>query len=84
MAAFKNESNGKWYTMFRYTDWKGERKQKCKRGFSTKREALDWEQELLMQKRADLEMTFESFVKIYRERKCATSLQRTLSSGKMK
>ena len=67
MAAFKNENNGTWYTVFRYTDWKGERKQKCKRGFATKREALDWEQEFLRQTRADLDMTFESFVKIYME-----------------
>lgn len=65
MAAFKNESNGTWYTMFRYTDWKGERKQKCKRGFATKRDAIDWEREFLRQKRSDLTMTFESFVKIY-------------------
>lgn len=65
MAAFKNDKNGTWYTMFRYTDWKGERKQKCKRGFATKREALEWEQEFLRQKRADLDMTFESFVEIY-------------------
>ena len=65
MAAFKNEDNGTWYTMFRYTDWKGERKQKCKRGFPTKREALDWEQEFLRQKRADVDMTFESFVTLY-------------------
>ena len=67
MATFRNESNGTWYTMFRYTDWKGERKQKCKRGFATKREALDWELEFLRQTRADLDMTFESFVKIYTE-----------------
>jgi hypothetical protein len=53
--------------MFRYTDWKGERKQKCKRGFATKRDALNWEQEFLRQTRADLDMTFESFVKIYME-----------------
>jgi Site-specific recombinase XerD len=65
MAAFKNDNNGTWYTMFRYTDWKGERKQKCKRGFATKREALDWEREFLRQQRADLDMTFESFVKLY-------------------
>ena len=67
MATFKNESNGTWYTMVRYTDWKGERKQKCKRGFTTKRDALDWELEFLRQQRADLDMTFESFVKIYME-----------------
>ena len=35
---FKNEDNGTWYVMARYVNWKGERKQKCKRGFATKRE----------------------------------------------
>lgn len=65
MAAFKNEQNGTWYVMFRYTDWKGERRQKCKRGFSTKRDALEWEREFLKQKRADIDMTFESFVALY-------------------
>ena len=43
MAAFKNKDNGTWYVQFRYTDWKGERQQKLKRGFATKREALEWE-----------------------------------------
>ena len=33
MAAFKNKNNGTWYVQFRYTDWKGERQQKLKRGF---------------------------------------------------
>ena len=46
MAAFKNKDNGTWYVQFRYTDWKGERRQKLKRGFATKREALEWEREL--------------------------------------
>ena len=34
MAAFKDKHNGTWYVQFRYTDWRGERKQKLKRGFS--------------------------------------------------
>ena len=34
MAAFKNKANGTWYVQFRYTDWKGERQQKLKRGFA--------------------------------------------------
>lgn len=38
MAAFKNKANGTWYVQFRYTDWKGERQQKLKRGFATKKE----------------------------------------------
>ena len=53
MAAFKNKDNGTWYVQFRYTDWKGERQQKLKRGFATKREALEWEREFLMEKQAD-------------------------------
>ena len=43
MAAFKNKANGTWYVQFRYTDWKGERQQKLKRGFATKKEAQAWE-----------------------------------------
>lgn len=29
MPVFKNESNGTWYVMARYVNWKGERKQKA-------------------------------------------------------
>lgn len=65
MAAFKNEKNGTWYVQFRYTDWKGERQQKFKQGFATKREAQEWEREFLMQKQADVTMSFESFAELY-------------------
>lgn len=66
MAAFKNESNGTWYVMFRFTDWKGDRKQKCKRGFPTRSKALAWEREFLQQRRSDVDMTFEVFVNLYK------------------
>ena len=65
MAAFKNKANGTWYVQFRYTDWTGERQQKLKRGFATKKEAQTWEREFLMQKQADVNMTFESFAQLY-------------------
>ena len=39
MPAYKDSKTGKWYVQFRYTDWKGERQQKLKRGFATKKEA---------------------------------------------
>lgn len=65
MGAFKNKENGTWYVQFRYTDWKGERQQKLKRGFATKKEAQAWEREFLMEKQADINMTFESFVALY-------------------
>ena len=61
MAAFKDKKNGTWYVQFRYTDWTGERQQKLKRGFGTKREAQEWEREFLRTKRADPDMSFESF-----------------------
>lgn len=37
MSIYKEEKSGTWYVMVRYDNWKGERKQKCKRGFVTKR-----------------------------------------------
>ncbi len=49
MGVFKCKETGTWYVMTRYRDWKGERKQKCKRGFATKRAAQDWEQKFHMQ-----------------------------------
>ena len=64
MPVFKS-NNGKWYVMAWYTNWKGERKQKCKRGFSTKREAQDWERTFQMQNAGDMDMTFEAFFELY-------------------
>lgn len=66
MAAFKNAKNGTWYVQFRYTDWQGERKQKLKRGFAARHDALEWEREFLMQKYSDVTMTFESFTELYK------------------
>jgi len=65
MAAYKDKSQNTWYVSFYYENWKGEKKRKLKRGFSTKREALDWEREFRQQQCADLDMTFEAFVEIY-------------------
>ena len=38
MAVYKEEKTGTWRVIYRYTDWKGERRQSQKRGFKTKRE----------------------------------------------
>lgn len=58
MPVFKNEENGTWYVMARYVNWKGERKQKCKRGFATKKEAQEWERMFQLQTASDLDMSF--------------------------
>lgn len=47
MPVYKDK-NGTWYVMTRCDDWQGQRKQKCKRGFKTKREAQDWERRFLL------------------------------------
>ena len=44
MAIYKN-NNGTWYVMIRYQDWTGARKQKCKRGFATRKVAAEWDLE---------------------------------------
>lgn len=41
MAVYKD--GDKWRVIYRYTNWKGERKQTQKRGFATKRDAQAWE-----------------------------------------
>ena len=66
MPVFRNESNGTWYVMTRYVDWQGNHKQKCKRGIKTKREALEWERVFHLQQSTDMDMSFESFVDIYK------------------
>ena len=66
MAVYKESDANTWRVIYRYTDWMGERKQTSKRGFLTKREALAWEREQLQKTRADLDMTFESFVQTYK------------------
>ena len=66
MPAYKDR-NGNWYVMIRYKDWTGANRQKCQRGFETKRDALDWEAQFKLQKRADVEMTLESFYELYTE-----------------
>lgn len=65
MPVFKNEDNGTWYVMARYVNWKGERKQKCKRGFATKKEAQEWERMFQLQTSSDLDMSFEAFTELY-------------------
>ena len=65
MPAYKNKENGSWYVVTQYTDWTGSRKPKCKRGFSTKREAQEWEQKFQQQSAGDLDMSFEAFCEIY-------------------
>ena len=65
MPAYKDSRQGTWYAAFYFENWKGVKQKKLKRGFATKKDALAWEREFLLQQAADLTMTFEAFVEIY-------------------
>ena len=65
MPAYKDSKQGTWYASFYFENWQGVKQKKLKRGFATKKDALAWEREFLLQQAADLTMTFEGFVEIY-------------------
>ncbi len=65
MAAYKDKG-GKWYVSVYYDTWNGERSRKLKRGFNTKREALEWERQFLNQRSGNLDMSFEAFIENYK------------------
>jgi len=56
-----------WYASFRYQDWTGETKRKLKRGFATRREAMDYEREFIDRQAQDPSILFSSLVKNYME-----------------
>ena len=65
MAAYKDDKRGSWYVSFHYYDWTGKNCRKLKRGFKTRREAVEWEQHFRMKEGADLDMTFSDFLNAY-------------------
>lgn len=67
MPVYKDKDTGKWYVKCYYTDWKGEKRQRKKRGFEKQSDAKEWEREFLLSQQADLNMSFEAFIKIYNE-----------------
>ena len=55
MAVYKDK-NGTWYVSARYD----------KRGFKTKKDAMEWERDFLLEKAGSLDMSFEAFVELYK------------------
>lgn len=78
MPAYKEEKSGMWSSQFYYTDWTGKRRKKHKRGFRTKKEAQQYEAEFIRASKADMDMTFGSFVKVYFDDKEVELKQRSL------
>ncbi|MFI3171710.1 MAG: site-specific integrase [Eubacteriales bacterium] len=69
MPAYKDKQMGTWYAKFYSKNWKGENKQIKKRGFATKKAALDYERNYKLRQEGALDISFEEFFKIYTEDK---------------
>ncbi|MDO4650674.1 MAG: site-specific integrase, partial [Eubacteriales bacterium] len=65
MSVSKDTARGTWKIYIRYKNWQGETQVHTKRGFSTKREALEYEREFLLKKTKNVNMGFPQFVDIY-------------------
>lgn len=68
MPAYLDPKTKKWYAQFYYTNWKGEKKQKRKRGFDKKKDAQDYEREFLRKENLTAaDMSFKSLSELYFE-----------------
>lgn len=67
MPAYKDKIRNTWYLSFRYKDWTGKIINKTKRGFKTRREALEWENKFKNMQAGQLDMAMKDFISVYRE-----------------
>ena len=65
MSVTKDGNTGRWMSQIRVTDWTGKVIHKKKRGFSTKKEAMQWERDFISQSTGSIGMTFQDFIAIY-------------------
>ena len=65
MAVFKDETRNTYYVNLYYTDYTGQKKQKRKRGFKLKKDAINWEREFLLQMQGEPDMTLNSLAQLY-------------------
>ena len=65
MPAYYDKTTKKWYCKFYYMDFTNAKRQKLKRGFTSKREALDYERTFLVKYQADPTISFDDLVLAY-------------------
>jgi integrase len=65
MSVTKDKKTDKWMSQIRVKDWTGKEIHKKKRGFDTKKEALQWERDYISQATGSLGMTFQDFMELY-------------------
>ena len=65
MSVTRDKKTGKWMSQIRVKDWTGKEIHKKKRGFNTKKEALQWERDFISQSSGSLGMSFMDFIELY-------------------
>lgn len=65
MSVTKDKKTDKWMSQIRVKDWTGREIHKKKRGFNTKKEAMQWERDFISQATGSLGMTFKDFIDRY-------------------
>ena len=78
--AYKEKDTKKWTAQWFETDVKGEKKKRRKRGFETKREALEYECQKKLNSNRNMNMKLSDFVDIYFEDKQNELKQRTIKN----
>ena len=63
----KDGKTTRWYANFYFTDWTGEKKHICKRGFKTQKEAKEYERTFMDQQNTTSDILFSALVEKYLE-----------------
>ena len=67
MPAYRDEKLKTWYAKFRYKDWQGTSRYTTKRGFKTKREALEYEHDFKSTSKDKVDVTIAYIIDKYFE-----------------
>ncbi len=78
MTVSKDTEKGTWTSQIWLEDWQGKKKHKKKRGFASKKEALEWERNMLLVSKTDMYMKLADFVEVYFRDKDGELKQRTI------
>ena len=84
MAVSKDTEKGTWTSQIWVEDWQGKKKHKKKRGFVGKKEALEWERNMLLASKTDMNMKLADFVEVYFRDKDGELKQRTIRKATRK
>jgi integrase len=78
--AYKEKDTKKWTAQWFETNAKGEKKKRRKRGFSTKKEALEYERQKKLNSSRSMDMKLSEFMEVYFEDKQNELKERTMKN----